>query len=195
MSLLRYRLRRCGYSPVQFSYHTISLSPRENAANLQVFLQSLGNAEQVHFVAHSLGGLVIRHLFHDFPQQKPGRVVTIGTPHCGSQVVERLMEFSWGRKILGKSVIQGLCGQVPEWQSENPLGVIAGNRSFGAGRLFCHFSGENDGTVSVSETRLANATDHIVVPSSHTGLIYNKLVASKACSFIDHKMFSRPAIS
>lgn len=190
MTLLRRRIRQAGFKVYQFSCSTIRNTPAENAQSLQQYLQQQVAGDVVHFVAHSLGGLVLRHLFRQFPEQRPGCVVTLGTPHSGSQVARQLVRYAWGRSILGKSVEQGLIGEVPEWHTKNPLGVIAGNHAFGAGRLICRFEGENDGTIAVAETRLAGMADHIVLPASHTGLIYNKAVASQACLFIKQGYFT-----
>jgi pimeloyl-ACP methyl ester carboxylesterase len=190
MTLLRRRIRHAGFEVHQFSCSTIRNTPAENAISLQQYLQHQVTGEVVHFVAHSLGGLVLRHLFHQFPEQLPGRVVTLGTPHSGSQVARQLVRHAWGRSILGKSVEQGLIGEVPEWHTKNPLGVIAGNHAFGAGRFICRFEGENDGTIAVAETRLTGMADHIILPASHTGLIYNRAVARQICIFIKQGYFT-----
>jgi pimeloyl-ACP methyl ester carboxylesterase len=89
MFLLRSRLQDAGYDVYQFSYPSLKQSPRENAADLQEFLQNVPG-ETVHFVCHSLGGLVIRHLLHDYPDLRPGRVVTLGTPHQPSSAALQL---------------------------------------------------------------------------------------------------------
>ena len=73
---------------------------QQNAAALQVFLRTLP-AGTVHLVAFSLGGLVVRALFHFYPQQHPGRIVTLGTPHNGSLAAQRLVRWRWS---CGESV-------------------------------------------------------------------------------------------
>jgi len=188
MTLLRRRIHQQHFSVHQFSYPSLRSSPLENAVLLQKFLKSL-DGQTVHFVAHSLGGLVLRHLFHLYPDLRYGRVVMLGTPHTGSAVARVLTRTAWGRLILGKSTDHGLLGDVPEWRVKNALGVIAGNRAFGAGRLVYRFEGENDGTVAVAETRLDGITDHLILPSTHTGLIFNKEVAEQVCLFIKQNCF------
>jgi pimeloyl-ACP methyl ester carboxylesterase len=79
MAFLRLRLAAVGYRTVQFTYPTVRLSPEKNAKDLQAFIDKKIEAETLHFVALSLGGLVIRYLFHNFSQQRPGRIVTMGT--------------------------------------------------------------------------------------------------------------------
>lgn len=190
MSLLAYRIRHCGFRTFRFAYHSVRNSPEQNAERLQHFLERI-DSPRIHFVAHSLGGLVVRHLFHLYPRQRPGNIVTIGTPHVSSQVAKSLSQYRWGKAILGKSLIDGLAGGAPPWHAANALGVIAGNRRVGAGRLIYRFSGENDGTVGVDETRLEGMSGHIIEYSSHTGLIYNRQVASEVCLFLEQARFSK----
>jgi triacylglycerol esterase/lipase EstA (alpha/beta hydrolase family) len=102
MALLRLRLAAVGYRMVQFTYPTVRLSPEKNAKDLQAFIDRRVETETLHFVAHSLGGLVIRYLFHDFPKQRPGRIVTVGTPHQGSSIaaglrIPFLAVYCWAR--------------------------------------------------------------------------------------------------
>ncbi len=190
MTLLRKRVRRCGFKVHQFRYSTVRKSPQESAIQLQAYIKQFDSNEPLHFVAHSLGGLVVRHLFHLYPKQRSGNILTLGTPHAGSAVAELLTHSVWGRFILGKSVQQGLLGNVPQWQAGNPLGVIAGVGRMGIGRLLTRFSGENDGTVAVAETKLDGAAAHLAMPCSHMGLIYNKAVAEQVCVFLKQGRFS-----
>ncbi|VAW94109.1 hypothetical protein MNBD_GAMMA23-2173 [hydrothermal vent metagenome] len=189
MAILRKRVRQCGFKVHQFSYPTVRKSPQESAIQLHAYIKKL-NVAPLHFVAHSLGGLVVRHLFHLYPEQRSGNVLTLGTPHAGSEVAAQLSHSAWGRLILGKSVQQGLLGDVPEWRASNPLGVIAGAGSVGIGRLLAHFSEENDGTIAVSETKLKGSVAHLTMPCSHIGLIYNKAVAEQVCTFLKQGHFT-----
>jgi len=189
MVLLRRRVRQCGFKVYQFRYPTVRKSPKEGAVQLQAYIQQFDAQQPLHFVAHSLGGLVVRHLFHLYPEQRSGKVLTLGTPHMGSKVAEQLTHSVWGRLILGKSVQQGLLGDVPQWQAANSLGVIAGKGRMGVGRLIAHFSSDNDGTVSVSETKLDGSIEHLAMPCSHMGLIYNKAVAEQVCVFLKQGYF------
>ena len=77
-SLLRHRLRRCGYDCRQFSYHSLLRTPAQNAERLQAVLQKI-DADVVHFVAHSLGGVVLHHLFDRYPEQRSVSWCSIGS--------------------------------------------------------------------------------------------------------------------
>ncbi len=193
MFLLRHRLSLAGYRVRQFSYQSTLTKPQESARKLESFIQDI-DAEKVHFTAHSLGGLLMRYLFHDYPEQRPGRIITLGTPHHGSAVARYIAETLPGRLILGKSH-DPLVGNPPPWRSDHELGVIAGTHDIGIGKLFPGLSGENDGTVSGEETRLANAKGHIVLPVSHTGMLFSREVASQTVHFLRYGYFSGTAES
>jgi pimeloyl-ACP methyl ester carboxylesterase len=183
MSLLAYRLRKCGFNPYLFSYPSIRSDLQRNSLRLQTFVRKL-DAPVVHFVAHSLGGLLLRQLFHDFPNQPPGRVVTLGTPHRGSQVARRMGRNPFGKALLGQSYKHGLRGDVPAWEGQRELGCIAGNVSVGVGRVTGQLSGPNDGTVSVAETRLAGMTEHKVFHVNHSSMVFSHEVANAVCQFL-----------
>lgn len=183
MSLLSYRLRRCGFRTRQFTYPTLRRKLKDNAARLQHFVQTI-ESDSVHFVAHSLGGLLVRQLFHDYPNQRPGRVVTLGTPHAGSAVARRLGRNLFGKVLLGQSYNNGLRGDVPDWDGSRDMAVIAGNVSMGIGRLLTHLPKPNDGTVSVAETYLPALREHVVLPVTHMGLLVSPKAAAITCRFL-----------
>ncbi|WP_455217357.1 esterase/lipase family protein [Kaarinaea lacus] len=183
MSLLHHRLKQCGFNPVQFTYPTIRCNLKDNAARLQRFVQKL-DANTVHFVAHSLGGLLLRQFFHDFPKQRPGRVVTLGTPHAGSDVARRMGSNPFGRMLLGQSYSHGLRGDVPPWKAGREIAVFAGCTSVGVGRLIQRLPKPNDGTVAVQETMLAGMSTHQVFDTTHMGLLFSDQVAKATCDFL-----------
>lgn len=182
MGLLRWRLRRCGYATSQFSYSSLRCGLAEAAARLQAYLQTL-DADVIHLVGHSLGGLVIRRLLLDYPQQRPGRVVTLGTPHLGSQVAVAVKRLGAGSWLLGRSA-SGLTEVLPAWDGQRELGVIAGRAPIGVGLVVPGLPRPNDGTVSVAETRLPGATDHRVLAVSHMGLLVSAEAARQTCAFL-----------
>jgi pimeloyl-ACP methyl ester carboxylesterase len=182
LRLLARRLRGAGLRAHCFGYPSVSASPGEVAERLAAYLGALAG-DTVHLVAHSLGGLVLHHLFHRHRPQRPGRVVTLGTPHLGSALAVGLRERGLGR-VLGRSVEQGLLGDVPPWDATRELGVIAGSLGVGLGRLFGRLAGPNDGTVAVAETRLPAARAHRVLPVSHTGLLVSGRVAGEVARFL-----------
>ena len=191
MSLLAWRLRRHGYKVRHFRYRSVSRNPRHNALMLQELVAEI-HTPVIHYICHSLGGLVIRHFFFEFPEQKPGRVVTLGTPHRPSHCAYRLSQVFIGEWMLGKSVENGLLGNVPTWQGTRELGSIAGDMRFGFGVIIPGLASPNDGTVSVEETRVDNMKDHAIVHASHTGLLLSSTTAKLCIGFLKNGQF--PAI-
>ena len=195
MSLLRHRINKAGFKTAQFSYASVTKSPQLNTQCLQQFLTSLPNNSvkqtKIHLVAHSLGGLLVRQLFHEFPKQNPGRVVTLGTPHGGSYVAKQLNKHSWGRLLLGNSLKHGLLGDAPAWESDHEIGVIAGDRGVGVGTMVTRLPKPNDGTVVLAETLLAGMTDYKVMPINHIGLLFSKPVAEQVIEFLCNGVFSK----
>jgi len=173
-----------GHECVQYSYQSVRLSPRENALMLGRFVQQL-DADIIHFVAHSYGGLILLHYFQMFDAAKPGRVVMLGSPVSGSAVAKHLSRINFlNNNMLGASS-NTLLGSVPNWKGTHPLAIIAGTKGYGVGQLLgAPLEKPNDGTVAVSETKLSNCTVHIKVPYSHTGLLLSKNVAAVVDEFI-----------
>ena len=188
--LLRHRLRQCGFNTAQFSYHTVRRDIKQNVSRLQQFVSKQQGGVMT-FIGHSRGGLLLRQLFHDYPEQRPGRIVTLGTPHMGSVVARKFNRSSMGRFILGRSLEKGLLGDVPPWQSTHELGVIAGTLSIGVGQIMPGLEKPNDGTVAVKETNMPGMTDHIEMPVSHTALLFSAEVAKQTCYFLNAGCFQR----
>ena len=188
MTLLKHRLEQSGFRTRRFSYPSLKSTPRESAMDLQTFAESLPDPV-IHFVCHSLGGLVVRHLFDAYPEQRPGRIVTLGTPHNGSSAALRLLRYKGGRLLLGKSIQHGLKGDLPSWQGTHELGSIAGTLRLGLGMIIPGIPRPNDGTVAVSETRLEGMTDHIELPVSHFGMLLSQRVAVQTARFLQYGHF------
>jgi pimeloyl-ACP methyl ester carboxylesterase len=183
--VLRRRVAACGYAVCQFHYPSLRRSPRQNAERLHAFLQGL-DYEVIHLVAHSLGGIVVLHLFDAFPDQKPGRVVMLGTPVRGSVVAQRLARCALTRPLLGRAIEQGLLGDEPRWDSPRELGMIAGTRGIGIGEvlLLGRLPRPSDGTVSLAATETSGLSDRLEVPHSHFGMLFARDVARAVCNFL-----------
>lgn len=190
--VLRRRLARdSGMKTHAFHYRSVAGSMSEIAVRLAQYARSLP-AERVHFVGHSLGGLVIYRTLEHVTDLPPGRVVFLGTPAVASRaalgVAERLASAS---KILGRCVAEELLTeQSRRWQIDRELGIVAGTRPVGLGQFFAPLDGDNDGTVAVSEARLPGATDFITVPVGHMGLVLSARVARQTCTFLKEGHFS-----
>jgi len=177
-------LKKQGHECIEYSYESIRRTPKENALKLGNFVQQL-DADIIHFVAHSYGGLILLHYFQIFDTAKPGRVVMMGSPITGSGVARYVSKNKMIKNnMLGKSS-DTLLGGAPSWKGTHPLAVIAGTKGYGIGQMLgAPLEKPNDGTVAVSETKVSNCTVHIQVPFSHTGLLISKDVAALVDEFI-----------
>ena len=182
MRLLEYWLEEAGYQTVNYSYPSITRSPAENAEDLHALLKSL-DTPVTHFLGHSMGGLVVRHLFHHYPKQRPGRIVTLGTPHQGSYAA-RIMHDSGLGLFVGQGGLEGgLMGDAPAWVAPNPLGSIAGTLNIGLGLLFPGMPAPSDGMIAVVETQFPGMVDHICLPVSHMQMLVDPTTITQACAF------------
>ena len=189
MSLLKHRLNRFGYQPCSFRYSSTRLDLTEIATRLNTFVEQVP-AQTIHFVGHSLGGLVVLKLFEIFPHQRPGRIIALSPPYQGSETARRLIRFPGGRNLIGRSITQLLDGDIPAWSGERDLGVIGGTLNFGFGRLIGAIGRSGDGTIRLEEMRIPKARDFITLRVSHMGLVVSRKVATETYHFLEHGRFS-----
>ena len=185
-------LKQQGLSVQTFGYYSIWQKPEQHCAALTAAAEDFFRRHQkpLHFVGHSLGGLVLRRFAAARPDLVRGRIVTLGTPHAGSAAAEAVRRYGMGVPLLGGAYRQMLDGNLPPLPEGVELGSIAGCKPMGVGRVF-GLRGGNDGTVQVDETRLAGMSDHIVLPVSHTGMLYDETTAMQAAAFLRHGRFAK----
>lgn len=185
MGLLRLRLSRCGFHVRPFHYPSLRRCPAENARRLEAWLERL-DAPRVHLVAHSLGGIIVCHLLAHRVPDRLGRVLMLGSPLRGSALARHLHGKALTRWLLGRSGKQGLLGDVPDCCGTVEIGMIAGIRGFGIGRLL--YSGlpkPHDGTVALMETDHPAIGSRLHLGHSHFGMLFSRRVAEAACRFLD----------
>ena len=189
--ILRHRLaQEFGLTLQAFRYSAASATMNNVTERLASLVREL-QAPAVHFLGHSLGGLVIYRFLERFPEQPPGRVVFLGTPCVASRAAQRAGRFAPVAHLMGQSVAEELLQpHGRRWAHARPLGIIAGSQPIGVGQLLAGFAEENDGTVAVSETRMPGATDHIVLPVSHLGMLLSARVARETGSFLTQGRFA-----
>jgi pimeloyl-ACP methyl ester carboxylesterase len=148
----------------------------------------------VHLVAHSLGGLVALETLETELDLPPGRVVLLGAPVQGSRAATAIAGWSLGPTLLGSLAVAELARvRNRRWQQAREIGLIAGSRSAGLGRVFTDLPQPNDGTICVDETRLPGATEHVVLDVSHTGMLLSESVAYAAGRFFATGSFETAA--
>ena len=189
LAFLARQLRRCGFTPYRFSYRSVRQPVAQNARNLARFAATL-NEPTVHFVGHSLGGLVILRMFEEQPPERPGRIVTIGSPFQGSQAARSLAGYRVGQRMLGHSTHEALLGHPVTVPGARDIGIIAGTLGVGAGRIFPGLGSPSDGTVALDETRLEGVHERVELPLTHTTLLFSRRTARAVCTFLRQGSFS-----
>ena len=184
------RLRNAGFSVETFDYRSVTAEWNGSLARLRECWRQ-PRARRVHVVGHSLGGMLARDLAAQHADLPAGRIVCLGSPLRGSTAASRLQALPGGRLLMGRSA-EVLHQGLQAWNGEREVGVIAGSTPIGLGALIAPLERPHDGTVSVTETRLAGVRDHCVVDATHTGLLFSAEVASLAAGFLrDGRFFAQ----
>jgi pimeloyl-ACP methyl ester carboxylesterase len=179
------------YSVIPFSYPTVKDSMADHVRRLLEFARN-HQADELHFVGHSLGSLVILRALQLTDDLPPGRAVLLGPPCQGSLSAKGVARLPFGRAILGAALREECIEWTPrEWSGRREVGIVAGSNRIGLGRLFADLSGDHDGTVCVEETKLPGAKDHIVLHTSHTQMLFSPEVAKQAVAFLKSGSFVR----
>ena len=199
MSEIERDLRAAGYAVVNESMPMRKETLEQLAQRLDPLVQRCrdGGARTIHFVGHSLGGLVMRYWLRDHALPEAGRFVMLGTPNRGSEIADHYLNSPWqSRWYLVTTGPAGRqigtdAGSLPNQLGLPPMqtGVIAGSRS-ASPALRSIFNGPNDGKVSVESTRLPGAA-HLVVDHSHYFLTRSSLVLHQIRAFLANGRFDR----
>jgi pimeloyl-ACP methyl ester carboxylesterase len=161
--------------------------------SIQRFADGIDGA--VHFVGHSMGGLLARVYIARYRPKRLGRVVMLGTPNSGSEIADRLKHMGAYRAWFGPAGQQlvtqrdaTIAAMFPP--VDYPVGIIAGNRSVDP-IMSTFLPKPHDGRVSVENTRLDGMADHIIVGTSHPRLIRNGRAIEQTITFVRDGSFRR----
>ncbi len=200
-------LEQAGYSIFNIDYPSRKYPIEE--LTLQVFtpLEPLlkNPACNVHFVTHSMGGILLRYYRHAMMQRHPetllpgfGRAVMLSPPSQGSEVVDRLgglRIFQWINGPAGAQLGTGQGGNESLPKQMGPadfeVGVIMGDRSINP-LLSRLIPGPDDGKVSVERAKLEGMRDFIVMPYSHPFIMRRAAVIEQTRFFLRHGRFADP---
>lgn len=191
MTRLARDLRAQGYDVRNLAYPSQRDDIRTLAdSTLAPVFASAPAGARIHFVTHSLGGILVRQYLQDHGAPASlGRIVMLAPPNAGSEIVDRLRGWSFYRAVNGPAGIQlgTTPGSVPGTLGPAPagaeIGVIAGNRTLNP--LFSSWlAGPDDGKVTVASTHLAGETGHLTVPYSHTWLMWRRPVLTQIQAFL-----------
>lgn len=194
MRRLAHRFEEAGFISTSIGYDSTSHSLDEIVREVDGGLRECcADAARLHFVTHSLGGIVLRAWVVREGPDRVGRAVMLSPPNRGSEWVDRLGSLAF---LLGPtgSRLGTDAGSTPHRLNElGPvsfeLGVIAGDSNFNLLGSWV-LEGPDDGTVSVASTRLDGMRDFLVLPVSHSFMMYDPEVARQAIHFIETGAFA-----
>ncbi len=197
MAIPQLRLKSAGFEVINIRYPSRS-KPIEQLA--EVVHSELGrkiedHSRTVHFLTHSLGGIVVRALLsgHEIDANL-GNVVMLAPPNQGSQLANRLGDSSLFRVLAGPAGQQLRAGPGSAISKMGPVhhvvGVVAGNKAINP--LSRLLNNESDGKVTLEEARLEGMADFLAVPRGHTFIMNDPKVIDQAIHFFRNGKFARP---
>lgn len=174
------KMRSAGFAPTVFSYNSILGGPE---AALPQLIQTIERMRPVGLVGHSLGGLMALEALQRAPHLDIPRVVCLGSPLRGSLTARHMAKNPALRYALGSSR-DLLTRGFEQWEGKAEVGVVAGTKPRGLGRLVAPLEGPSDGTVLVSETHLQGMKDHCQVRCGHTELVFSNEAVRQTSLFL-----------
>ena len=198
MNKMEKALKADGYEVINVDYPsttaTIEILTRQIFASLEPQIRTVS---KVHFVTHSLGGIILRQHLEDHDLPNLGRVVMLAPPSRGSEVTDKLggtFLYKWINGPAGNQLGTGtnslpLRLKAPEFE----LGIIAGDRSINP-ILSMLIPGPNDGKVSLARVKPEVYSDYQQVHATHAGMMWNSKVILQTKHFLKHGAFEQAEV-
>lgn len=184
-----------GYKIVNVGYPSTRLDVEPLALHyIGQAVEACGQVRKIHFLTHSLGGILLRYYLSVRSIDNLGRAVMLAPPNRGSEIVDKLGDWRLYYWLNGPAGLQ--LGTSPDslpnrlGKAEFEVGIIAGDKSINP-LLSLLFSEANDGKVAVGRTELEGMRDFIVLPYSHTFIMRRDLAIRQALHFIQQGRFCR----
>jgi len=200
----RQSMRKIEKHLISLGYATINLAYPSTTKSIETIAEKyLGRAvedckergaEKIHFVGHSLGGIIVRQYLQQHTMFPGSRLVMLAPPNQGSEIVDLLRKipfYEWITGPAGQEIGRGPESIINRLKPIGiEVGVIAGDSSLNP--LFSVFlDGPDDGTVSVNNTKLSEMRDFTIVHSAHTFIVSNPLVIKQVTHFLMHGKFDQ----
>ena len=194
MAILVSRLENAGFHVINFGYPSRSEPIEALVERLESEVGQCCNseAETVHFVTHSMGGVLVRSYLSQRPEAHQGRVVMLSPPSQGSEIIDAFSDSDLLRSILGPAALllgtdsAGIANQLEPVRFS--LGVITGTRSLDPIGSWL-IPGPDDGKVSVDRAAVEGAADFIALPATHTFIMNRSDVAEEVVNFLRNGRF------
>jgi len=184
LRLLAWRLERAGYEPILIDYPSKDAPIEELADHIAASIPD--GDDRLHFVGHSLGGILAKRLAKRLPESRRGRIVQLGAPNFGSEIAERANTFG---EPLGPALVE-LEPNSGDDDAGLDIGAIAGTAALPAYGFITGIPGENDGKVSVdSAWGHAPIKKRIAFPITHSLMSVDKRVIAATLDFLKNGGF------
>ena len=195
MKKMERALSESGYIVINQGYPSTRYSIPELAAQtLPKALARCPDQGSIHFVTHSMGGILLRQYLRENALPRLGRTVMLGPPNQGSEVVDRLGSWAPFRWVNGPAGSQmGTSASSLPIQLgavDFPLGIIAGNQTINF-LLSTLLPGPNDGKVTVERTKVEGMADHRILPVTHPFMMRNDRVIEQVIHYLQSGQFRR----
>jgi pimeloyl-ACP methyl ester carboxylesterase len=194
MTILVSRLKNAGFRVISFGYPSTSEPMEALVDRLQAEVGRCceAGAGTVHFVTHSMGGVLVRSYLDRQPEAHEGRVVMLSPPNQGSEIIDAFADSPLLQRIVGPAGSSlgtdsaGISSQLGPVRFG--LGIVTGDRSMNPLGSWL-IPGPDDGKVSVDRARVEGATDFMVVPATHTFIMNRRDVAEEVVHFLRQGRF------
>ena len=193
MATLESALLKEGFLPVNEGYPSREY-PIEDLAEIAIkpALEKCPKNGEVNFVTHSLGGILVRHYLSTHNVAHLNRVVMLGPPNHGSEVVDKLRDVPGFHFINGDAGMQLGTGElsIPNTlgKANFDVGIVAGTKSINL-ILSSLIPSIDDGKVSIESTKLDGMNDHIEMPVTHPFMMKNDSVIAQVVNYLKYGSF------
>ena len=190
MAVAERAMREAGYQTLNLDYPGRRLGLEALAAHVDASSARwiAGLDGDIHFLTHSMGGLVTRVLLATRRPARLGRVVMLGPPNGGSELADLLARYALYQRIFGPAGAELITKRPPALTTllgeiDYPVGVIAGRRAIDP-LSWMLLPKPNDGKVAVAHTRVSGMADHLILPVDHTFMVRDSAVLRAAVRFL-----------
>lgn len=142
---------------------------------------------KIHFVTHSLGGILVRYYLAHNTMDNLGRIVMLSPPNQGSEAVDALKDFPGFYLINGPAGEQlgtddaSIPNNLPPVDYD--VGIITGDETINY-ILSMLIPGDDDGKVSIESAKVPGMLDFLIVHHSHPFIMEADDVITQTLTFI-----------